>query len=78
MRLSGRYYKCSAGDTFDAVALEVYGDEKYAAELLCANPSLCTVPVFMGGEILALPVVEMLGDNTASEQMPDTAPWKER
>ena len=52
MTLSGQGYRCSAGETFDSVALAVYGDEKYACEILNANPALCTIPVFRGGEIL--------------------------
>lgn len=74
MTLSGKSYRCSAGETFDSVALMVYGDEKYAAELLSANPLLCRIPIFTGGETLLLPVVEMPeGDNN---YMPSTAPWK--
>ena len=36
--MSGYEYHCAGGETFDSAALEIYGDEKYAAELLCANP----------------------------------------
>lgn len=75
MILSGNGYRCSGGETFDSVALEVYGDERYAAELLCANPELCTATVFCGGEILLLPVVEI---PEAGETLPAEAPWKER
>lgn len=75
MILSGNGYRCSGGETFDSVALEVYGDERYAAELLCANPELCTTAVFSGGEILLLPVVEI---PEAGETLPAEAPWKER
>lgn len=74
MTLSGMTYSCSAGETFDSVALEIYGDEKYAAELLCANPSLCRIPIFVGGETLQLPVVEVPDGDEA--YMPDVAPWK--
>ena len=77
MTLSGRGYKCSAGETFDSVALEVYGDEKYACELLNANPALCTKPLFTGGEVLALPVVEIPPDDSDNEYAPASAPWKE-
>lgn len=77
MTLSGQGYRCSAGETFDSVALAVYGDEKYACELLNANPALCTKPIFTGGEILALPVVEIPEDDGDVEKMPDRAPWKE-
>lgn len=77
MTLSGQAYKCSAGETFDSVALEVYGDEKYACELLNANPTLCTKPMFTGGEILDLPVVEIPADDSEEAYATATAPWKE-
>ena len=76
MILSEQSYICSAGETFDIVALEVYGDEKYSCEILNANPALSSIPVFSGGEVLALPVVEMPEPNEF-EYMPETAPWKE-
>ena len=75
MILSGQGYVCSAGDTFDSVALWVYGDEKYACELLCANPEFCRIMVFKGEEILKLPVVEI--PSQEDEYMPVSAPWKE-
>lgn len=76
MEMSGYGYTCAGGETFDSVALEVYGDEKYAAELMCANPELCAKSIFTGGEILLLPVVEV---DIAEEEgyAPATAPWKE-
>lgn len=77
MILSGTKYQCVAGETFDIVALAVYGDEKYACELLCANPLLSFIPRFTGGEILDLPVVEITPNETG-KYMPETAPWKER
>ena len=57
MTLSGTQYQCVAGETFDSVALEVYGDESYSCELLFANPTLCMIPIFTGGELLDLPFV---------------------
>lgn len=77
MTLSGQVYRCSAGDTFDRVALSVYGDEKYSCELLCANPEFCTKPVFTGGETLYLPVVEIQDPMSEEDYMPAIAPWKE-
>ena len=59
MTLSGFVYRCSAGQTFDEVALDVYQDEKYASELFCANPQYSARRVFQGGEILALPAKEL-------------------
>jgi len=82
MTLSGQIYICSRGETFDIIADNIYGDEKYACELLSANPSLCHIPVFMGGETLEIPVVEVVSidsdtDNGAVDYMPANAPWKE-
>lgn len=80
MTLSGQTWKCSAGETFDSVALQVYGDENYACELLNANPALSLIPMFTGGEILQLPVVEVVNvveDPDAVDFMPAKAPWKE-
>ena len=75
MTLSGEQYLCVAGETFDSVALIVYGSEKYAADLYCANPAACGITQFTGGELLDLPVVEIpaRSDNGA----PARAPWKE-
>jgi len=77
MILSGQGYRCSAGETFDSAALAVYGDEKYACELLTANPEYCTKPVFSGGETLRLPVVEIPEDESENIYAPAKAPWKE-
>ena len=79
MTLSGMQYQCVAGETFDSVALEVYGDESYSCELLCANPTLCMIPIFTGGELLDLPIVEIPDEDAENEGalMPTTAPWKE-
>lgn len=75
MTLSGYVYRCSAGESFDSVALQIYGDEKYAAELLCANVKYCEKMVFSGGEELVLPVVETAVDSDTGQQI-GSAPWK--
>lgn len=77
MTLSGTQYLCVAGETFDSVALVVYRNEKYAAELLNANPTLSMVPIFAGGELLDLPVIEMTSETSQDTYMPNKAPWKE-
>lgn len=77
MELSGLTYQCTAGETFDLVALILYGDEKYAGELMIANPALCTRAVFSGGEALLVPVVEVPEDGRDSEFAPVQAPWKD-
>lgn len=75
MTLTGMEYTCSAGETFDIVAMNVYGDEKYAAELLCANPTLSLIPVFTGGEIVELPEIDIPTEET-EELALAKAPWK--
>ena len=77
MILSEMQYQCVAGETFDSVALEVYGDESYSCELLCANPTLCMIPIFTGGELLDLPIVEIPDEENEESFMPPDAPWKE-
>lgn len=78
MEMTGYVYLCSAGETFDSVALTMYGDESYAAELLCANPELCDEMVFHGGEAILLPEIE-IPDISDDETTTTTkkAPWKE-
>lgn len=75
MKDSGYLYLCSAGESFDSVALELFGDEKYAAELLSMNPGLCEKMVFTGGEQLTIPEIETAVDDTGRKV--GNAPWKE-
>jgi len=70
--MSNYVYRAAAGQTFDSVAAEVYGDENCAAEILCANPEYADRLTFTGVETLYLPVVERI----ATPEIPDTAPWK--
>lgn len=73
---SGYVYHCAAGESWDSVALKLYGDEIFAAELICANPALCHKAIFEGGEILHMPVVETHGDDDIV-YTPANAPWKD-
>ena len=75
--LSGFVYRCSAGETFDKVALNIYDHEKYAADLMNANPGYVHRAVFQGDEVLSLPVVETPENENENEYAPSTAPWKE-
>ena len=79
MTQSGQSYHCSAGETFDSIALFIYGDEIYASELMSANPTLCNKTIFKGGEELNLPVVDVvqIDDEIDAFYMPAVAPWKE-
>lgn len=74
MVMSGYQYVCSGGESFDSIARDVYQDEKYAAELMCANPHLCDLFVFTGGERMLLPIIDAGSD---SDESPVNAPWKE-
>ena len=76
MTLSGYIYHCAANESFDSVALDVYGHEKYAADLMNANPDYCGMTVFDGGEELQLPVLDIpviTDENTMANTI---APWK--
>lgn len=75
MEMSGFVYTCSAGETFDSMARDVYGDERYACNVMCANPEYSTTLVFSGGEMLYLPVVEIVKAEEAA--LPQSAPWRE-
>ena len=77
VELSGYVYRCSAGETFDMVALNIYDHEKYAADLMNANPGYVRRAVFRGDEVLSLPVVEIPENENENEYAPSTAPWKE-
>ena len=78
MMMSEYIYKCSAGETFDSIALDVYDDEKFAAELMSVNPEQCDKLVFDGGEELRLPLIEFLDDDEDDVDVTtDKAPWKE-
>lgn len=71
MEMSGYGYVCAAGESFDGVARKLFGDEKYAAELLNANPEEDGKLVFSGGEVLRLPVID-----AEEEENTATAPWR--
>lgn len=76
MEMSEYGYQCAGGETWDSVALELWGDEKYASDLICANPKYSRKIVFTGGELLLLPVVEV-PENEEDQALPQSAPWKE-
>lgn len=81
MELSGNTHVCAYGETFDSIALDIYGDEVYAAEILCVNPKLSTKYVLDAGDVILLPLIYIPddeideGDETDSTPIP-AAPWK--
>ena len=72
IQMSGLEYHCASGESFDSVARVVYGDEKFAAELLCSNPEQGLKLRFDGGETLLLPAI----DTSLAAAGPETAPWR--
>lgn len=73
----GMTYHCRAGETFDLVSLKIYGSEKYAPDLMNANPDHCGMNVFYGGEILKLPVLDLPADEGEAALNNTVAPWKQ-
>ena len=76
IRFSGLEYHCAAGESFDSVALMVYGHEKYAPDMMNANPDKCGLIYFDGGETLRLPVLDAPENNDEKELANTIAPWK--
>ena len=58
-----------AGETFDGLAMKVYGSEQYAANILAANPALCHKMRMEGGEVVNLPEI-------APDENDALPPWK--
>jgi phage tail protein X len=58
------------GDTFDALALEYYNDEKLASAIIQANPDHCDTLIFEAGISLRIPEVTQV---TLPETLP---PWR--
>lgn len=77
MILSDYEYNCASGDTFDIIALQAYGNEIYAAEVMCANPQYTDRLIFEGGEKVRLPLIENIPDRNEQVYTVDAAPWKE-
>lgn len=77
---SGYVYNCSAQETFDIVSLVLFGDEKYAADLMDANPEYAGIIEFSGGEQLVIPSLDIPEDEEDEEEdelAATNAPWKD-
>lgn len=58
------------GDTFDALALEYYDDEKLASTIIQANPDHCATLIFEAGVSLFIP-------DASTVASPETLPpWR--
>ena len=63
-------YTTRVGDTFDALALTMYNDERLADRIIRFNPDHADVIIFDAGVQLRLPIVE-------SDVTPATLPpWR--
>lgn len=63
-------YTARGGDTFDLIALAAYNEERMASVIMAANPDLCDVLIFEGGELVLIPIVETV---TTPDTLP---PWR--
>ena len=52
-----RNYRTLQGDTFDAISLDFYGDEKYASAIIDANPAYLKTIIFDAGVELKIPIL---------------------
>ena len=48
-------YRTAEGDTFDLIALQYYGHERYASLIIQANLDYCDVLIFDAGVEMTLP-----------------------
>lgn len=62
-------YYTEAGDTWDKIAYEQYGSEKYMEQLILANWDKLDVLVFFEGEEIILPEL-------TDEELDDTPVWR--
>ena len=62
-------YYAEAGDTWDKIAYEQYGSEKYMEQLILANWDKLDVLVFSEGEEIILPEL-------TDEELDDTPVWR--
>ena len=68
--LSYKEYTTREGDTFDALALEMYGEETLAHYIIEFNPDYADVLIFDANVPLRLPIVEDV-------ELPETLPpWR--
>lgn len=63
-------YETVQGDTWDMIAKQVYGDEKYAGYLMESNRLLIDYLIFPGGVTLSIPEL-------TEEQDTDLPIWRD-
>ena len=70
MRTIPYVYLPAAGETWDSIAMTLYGRWEYAREMLCVNPQYTDRIVMRGTERLKLP------DISETLEQESAAPWK--
>ncbi|MBQ9252240.1 MAG: phage tail protein [Clostridia bacterium] len=76
IKYTGYQYNCSANESFDSIALRLWRDEKYAPDLMNANPEYCGQTVFLGGEALLIPEIETPSRSGEATLANTIAPWR--
>lgn len=69
-------FTCASGDSWDWISLMFYKDEKYAVDLMSANPQYCGLTVFQGGEVIYIPDLQSTPANSETALANTSAPWK--
>ena len=49
------FYETQLGDTWDVIAKNIYGDEKYADYVMENNPTLIATTIFSAGTLVWIP-----------------------
>lgn len=62
-------YTTIAGDTFDGIALEFYGEENYSVFIMQLNPDYIKTLIFEAGVKLIIPKINI-------EEKSTLPPWK--
>lgn len=62
-------YITNEGDTFDSIALNFYGEEKYSVFIMQLNPNLISILIFEYGIELKIPEINIKNTSTLP-------PWK--
>ena len=52
-------YTTIQGDTWDMIAYKVFGDEKYASDIMNANYDYIDILVFDNGELIDIPKIDI-------------------
>ena len=73
--MNDKIYIASAGESVDSIALKLYGDERYAKDILISNPQISGRMMLTGGERLLIP--EMQNTSDREGKTISSAPWKE-